>query len=554
MNKKFNIDNLSEIYFYVITFIFLIILNTLYFLLDRNTYFLIGDSAVYLNSGINEHAIPVDRSFTYGFYLIHPLLKIFKSINSIFIFQSLLSIITSVVLSFIVRFAFGASYIVCFLAALLYSIEPINLMLQHFILTETVALFFFALLLATILIYISRQQITLLPVISFLAVIIVSFRTSFLPVVLTLAATTPLFGGWRGVKGQKNTIKQWKIRLLHLLIAVGLTFSTQIAYKNWAGYVRGSDAAYGTGDGFFLLASWTPIVTKEDFPNPTLYNAVVGRIKFPLEGRSLRPGHRFSPDGLIFALIHFSNSEREANNIAQHIAYHAALRNPLGILRLGWETYLDFWNPTYMSNELSIERGRLEVDKELIDYFHDNFSEDISRKYLIDSPIKRWFSSGIKWYHFILISPIIFILILFCPRKIPREPILLFLICIIIFILASTLLVTEAVVRYLHPIAFLVVILLAVFTECLFSSGGIRVKRTRIWLARNILGMPEPENSPSVAGIPQKGMFERFMARRVEGELSDIAVGRSALQQDRCSRMDIPPHPSPPHWQSWGPG
>ena len=112
-----------------------------------------------------------------------------------------------------------------------------------------------------------------------------------------------------------------------------------------------SRPSYNAGGGFFLIASWAPLITKADFPNERVANRILSNVKHDLGKRSARPVHRFWRDGLVGAIVKAENGNGYlAQKLAGKIARKAARRDPMGVVRLAWETYGDFWDSRIMES------------------------------------------------------------------------------------------------------------------------------------------------------------------------------------------------------------
>jgi hypothetical protein len=245
---------------------------------------------------------------------------------------------------------------------------------------------------------------------------------------------------------------------VHLVVGLGLTFAMHAWYKHLFHKVTGEPPAYNSADGFFLLASWAPLLTRADFPDPTLFDRIKPTLNADLADRFTRPSQRFSPEGLIGRLIQSQqNNERVANVLAKQIAMNIGHRDPLGVLALGWRTYLDFWNPSVMEAVIHVDEGQLEADPPLIEKFRVLYHEDISGHQLTRTLVKSWHASAMLWYRVVLLAPLVWLAALVLRPRCWRASLLLG-VSVNGLLLVDTLLVTEPVVRYLHSIAWLTVL------------------------------------------------------------------------------------------------
>ncbi len=426
---------------------------------DHQPMFLIGDSAAYLSSALKGY-IPGDRSFAYGYLFIRAILYTFGSLKAVVVAQSLVSALSSLLLAVILCTGFGAPPRIAASAALLYSVEPLALFQERIILTECTALAVFAVFVLAGVRYLGRPSLWLIALLAALSTSLIALRTSFLPTVFGSMVALPLLG--RLSSGPPSGRTGWSVarRALHICVAILLTLSCHALYKQWYHSLSGGPAVYNTEDGFFLLASWAPLLTRADFPDPVVYDRVIPNVGQPIRDRFARPGQRFVSDGLIEQIIRSRPDEQSANDFARQTALNILRRDPVGVIKLGWRTYRDFWIPRVNANELKVEEGLKELDQPLIDLFRSQFKEDLAGHHLLVTPTKVWHAAATPWYLFLLLAPAVWLLTLVAHLSYWRE--MLFLgICTLAILATDCLVVTEPVVRYLHSIAWLTILFLA---------------------------------------------------------------------------------------------
>ena len=112
------------------------------------------------------------------------------------------------------------------------------------------------------------------------------------------------------------------------------------------------------------------------------------------------------------------------------------------------------------------ERQR-ELDAHLIEHMQKRYGEDVSGHHLLTTPSKAWHAMAVPWYQVVLLSPLLWIAAMLAAPRLWRPMIFVGL------VLASqwavdTLVATEPVVRYLHPLAWLTLLLVAVLLQWLF--------------------------------------------------------------------------------------
>lgn len=165
--------------------------------------------------------------------------------------------------------------------------------------------------------------------------------------------------------------------------------------------------------------------------------------------------HRFWRDGLVGAIVKAENGNGYlAQKLAGKIAKKAALRDPLGVAKLAWETYGDFWDGSIMIERLGWEQGERQLPDSLIKYFEEHYDEDLSGHHLQSTVIKEWHRSATYWYRFLLLSPLLSLLTILIAGTYRASSIFIaILVCALMVVNCAV--VTEAVFRYLHPVAWL---------------------------------------------------------------------------------------------------
>ena len=391
---------------------------------------------------------------------IKALLALFGTLRSVVIVQSLCAAISALVLAIILERSFQAARWICAIAALLYSIEPISLLHERLMLTETLATLGFTLFTGSALAYVRKPKLPWLAVLALLSAATIAARVSLLPVLVLAIVSVPILARFPAEAEPGGTSFRWRIRLIHLTAALVFTFACHAAYKQAFHRVTGKPAAYNTAGGLFLLAAWAPLVTLEDFPDPATGRQILAQLTVPLSDPFARPGQRFSHGGLIETLIAQTGNEDLADEEASKIVKSIMRRDPLGILRLGWNTYTDFWDQEVLSEVLRIEAGIHELDQHLIEYFHDVYQENLARHNQLNSLTKEWHRVATPWYHLVLLDLLFAVAaVLIITGKRPETLLILLLTSGLYAIILLP--VTEAVVRYLHPLAWLTVLTLA---------------------------------------------------------------------------------------------
>jgi hypothetical protein len=352
-----------------------------------------------------------------------------------------------------------------------FAFDPVQIVHEHLIMTETASLLAMAVYLAAGWEYLRSRSLYWLPVLAFLGVGLVSLRLVYLPVVLAaallplLASLPPAAGGW-----VPNLA-------FALLLSFGSTLLFQSGYQRLTGRLAHREPAYHYNTGFFLLGSVSPLVKPEDSPDPRVASAVIaqGRSRMPLT-----PGFRaqqiWEPEGLIAKITAaFGGDERQADRAALGLANAAIRRDPLGYLGLGVHIWLSYWRGFstlrwYLEVENGMEPPTI-VSPYEAEVVSRVFSFDAANQYKLRT-LSRWYHiAGRDWFAFLLLSPFLAGLALAMSRTNPKP--VVFLLGWNLLLLASTCMgVTEPLYRYLHPFSYTALLAAAVLCEKLAGLGG----------------------------------------------------------------------------------
>jgi len=303
---------LSDIRFWAALLLSVGLIKATLLILDHQPFFHLGDSAVYVRSAVTDQ-FPSDWSFAYGLIFIRAVLAAFGSLQAVVVVQSLMDAILALLLAAILDRIFGAPRWIAALAVILYAVEPISLLYERFMLTETVATFGFVLFLTVALVYLSKPRVMLLAAMAAISFVVVAARVSLLLAMAVVVVATPLLARF----STAPTADRWRsklfvhppVRLVHLAAVCALFVCSQILYAQWYHAVTGQPAGYNSADGLFLLAAWAPLVTPADFHDNDTGKDTLGRVRFSWRDRFSCPAHRFAPGGLIDTFVAVNGGE-----------------------------------------------------------------------------------------------------------------------------------------------------------------------------------------------------------------------------------------------------
>ncbi|HKU85879.1 MAG TPA: hypothetical protein VJV77_06015 [Casimicrobiaceae bacterium] len=433
---------------------------------DDDPAVFLGDSESYLATALKGW-IPPDRSFVYGFVL-RPFAVWTGSLAPVVYFQSLLAAASGVVLAWLLIRHFAIPAWLGFTVAVLWgATEPLALLLERYVLTETCALFVLALLVAVGCRYIASASVRWLIMANVLSTVLVSLRTVYIPVSISLAVILPLLARGSATTNQRQNAPGWRSTSLLIGLSLVTVFGFHQLYKVAFGQLARRPPAYQTANGLFLLATWSPLLIAEDFPDREKGRDVMRGASCASDGREAA---RWQPDCLIDALVKRSGSDYVANRIARATALNIVKRDPLGVMRLTIRTWKDYLSLELMRTAVHQDRPEDPLPARTVDLLRERFGvANVERLQSATRPTDRWFFANAAWYVFLSSSPLVALVALAIAQPGVRRP--LFLVAAVIIVLLGATIAGSLRVspRFLHPVAWLVTIPLAVLVSSLFE-------------------------------------------------------------------------------------
>jgi len=439
--------------------LFLACLKLIMFIYDSNPEVFLGDSGSYLLSALMK-LIPPDRSFLYGF-VVRFIGQNSHSLSSLIAIQTVAGIGTSLLVAVILVRFFRTNFKIAAVIAAVLTLEPQQLLFERFVLTESISTAWFALLMLLALEYLRRPRLWVLAVLQPVGVILIAFRLTFLPAVMTATVAVPLFG----YAGSVWDASSWKDRkriliplALHLSLSILMFTAWHTAYKNWNGWLSSRPPAYSYSDGFFLISNVSPLVTPADTDNPELIPVLARPLvhaKDPL-AMDARNSEMFADEGLVSRIQKALKDDDRANVESKRIAYSAIRRDPVGFLRLALRTYLKFFSRDYMQVILQHEAGMSPIDPgvlKLLAFYHLDaedlaFTKSITKKYHLAS-----------WPYYVLLAntPLVLLLAVFVVKQ-PRAILWFSLLITSVHTAATQILGVEPSPRHLHAASVMLAI------------------------------------------------------------------------------------------------
>jgi len=442
---------------WIVFLVLLLLIQGALLWMDHQPMFFFGDSESYIWTAIAGR-LPTDRSFVYG-YFIHLVAVTTQSLTSLVIAQVLLLIAASAVMAHLLIRYFRVRPCIAFIASLLTSLEPLQLLYTRYVMTETLALFIFVFYIWVVLHYLEDPRIKWLCLSHGIAVAMISVRFAFIPLVWICALSIPILAFPAIAAQARLTSAKTTARLaLHVVMSVFLLSIFTSAYKHVHGYLQHKPPAYSYDSGYFAMGYVVPILEPEDFPDVNLGSRVFGDLNFSVKDRRVRASHRWMEGGAVSRLQKLEPDRIKAEAIARRAALHAVIHKPLAFLHLGWQTFTDYFDPSYLRSSMKADLG----NRRLEDGFHNliktrfHYSLDTSSALDLKTPTGRYFLNSERWIQFLLFVPLFWgLLSVYTSDTDQRRKILLMGLISLTFIGVALLLVERPTPRYLHGSAWL---------------------------------------------------------------------------------------------------
>lgn len=465
------------------------------FLLDPVPKFFLGDSGWYIGTAFLDW-IPLDRSFTYG-YLIRFLTfgsESFtsKSFTPLVASQVLASAASTVLLVYALKKYFSIKPSVAYILGILCAVEPIQLLYERHVMTETFSLFCFALYMVASFEYLSSRRLGHLCLSLVLGTALITLRVSFLPLILVntvflpvLASFDPFLRRRKTALSETSSSSSWsnlfRVQVAHLVIAVLLTGLLHNGYKQAFSKFSGYPPAYNAADGYFLVAIWAPAVEPVDFPYPGLRAEVFGNLSYDHRDRSNRTEQLFADGGLV-ENIRSAIPGPDGNKAAKQTAMNALKRDPAAVITLSLRTLRDYFHLDILregiANDLAMDDDQVSLYREC----QETFGHYVGFPTPVGQPqpmtlTKSYYKVAIPWYWFLIFTPILCIPALFRAKdRLVRVMMIEAGLAIYASVAIACFITVVPVVRYLHPVSWLVFFPLAVLV-----NGAAEGQRPRLY-------------------------------------------------------------------------
>jgi hypothetical protein len=474
-----------------IVFLTIIGIKAVFLAADRRPAYFLGDSESYLATATIQWISPA-RSFLYGLFIRRVSFHS-HSLESLVFMQALLSGVAAWLLCFALVEIFHLRFRVAALFGILCAVEPLQLLMERYVMTETCANCLFAVHFVLALLYIRKGRLWSLLLSQVMGVLLIAMRISFLPVVLMDSVLSPLLGPqlrsaltslmspqkprWQvWVEARRRIMRRFGQLLLPLALSLLVSQGLMTAYKHWYGRLEHREPALLYENGAFLISDFAPLIEEEDFPRGVPGDKILSYLTIDRHDPANRPGQHFAEGGLVRAMeLTFPDPKRQ-NDVETATALHALFRQPVAAGRLAYTTFLSYFDRRNLSDALLIDEGSgQELMTTARKWIEDVYNIPEPRAFE-PSVTKTWHLISIPWYWFILgvlcLSP----LLLACSERHDRTVIVLCVLAALVFLEGATLTVDRVTPRFLTTDAWLVLLISGVTFDRLPRRVSILIR------------------------------------------------------------------------------
>jgi hypothetical protein len=430
-------------------------------LLDPSPKLFMGDSGSYISTALTGW-IPPDRPYFYG-YTVRWLAVLPKSFTPLLIIQALAGGITAIVFAVICSRFFEISTTLSFFFGLLSALDPCQVIWERYVMTETLSLLVYVLVLYGSLSYLRKRRIWQLAVVQVLSVVLIGFRMSYLLVVQACTFLLPAIAFAPSALLAFRNRSDARVSGLHNLMAggahviasVAIMFVTHNTYMHVNGWLLKREPAYLYRTGYHLASVWSPALQPGDATDPRFRDLIAEGYKFKLNDLRARNAQHFVHGFLIDRWKKIEKNFSKGNLVAKQTAMNALRHRPLQIIDLALKTYLGYWQiqaiQQYARSDLGYNNLTEDTVKILAEKFRFRTVKQIKSQPL--SFLQLYFVWSWPYYFIVLLSPLTCALATWLGRC--RSFALLLFIHASILMLVITTLSPQPCIRYLQPLSIL---------------------------------------------------------------------------------------------------
>ena len=431
----------------------------------------LGDSASYIWTALTGW-IPRDRSYFYG-YLVRWLAVWPHGFGPLLLCQTLASAVTAIVFALICNRCFQMPKRLSFLFGLICALDPLQLVWERYVMTETFSLLVYVLVVYWSLTYLRDRRLWQLAVVQVLSVLLIGFRMSYLLVVQASTILLPLIAFGRcafPALRNRSESRVGELRLLttglaHVIASIALMFVMHGAYKRVNGLLTRWEPAYLYGSGTHLASVWAPALEPSDATDSRFRDLIADGAQFKIDDLSLRNAQHFGKGFLIDRWTKIEKNHRKRERIARETAMNALRRRPLRIAGLAVKTYLGYWSIGSIQRYAREDLGYGELTDEEVDRLAEKFGFRTTKTVpaLPFSFSQQYFVAAWPYYFLVIVSPLTCAFATWLARD--RAFAFLLFIHASILMVVVTALSPQACIRYIQPVSLLTLLSIAVCVD-----------------------------------------------------------------------------------------
>lgn len=439
-------------------------------LLDADLRLFMGDSASYLHAALHRWH-PPDRSLVYP-WLVAASAVATGSALGLVLLQSLLGVAGCLLVAGMLRMA-GISRALAAAAALALALEPSQLFYERMLMAESAGLLSLLVLVAATAAYVADGRWRWLPVLAASGVLAVGFRMSLLPVVLGLAALTPLLRGLYAAGPGVGVRAGLRHAVWPALLVLAWVSAAHGLYRQAYGWVQGAPPGYLVAGGQMRLGLVAPLVRPAHLDGLGLPDDFIAGLAHPLGDHRSREAQIWAQGGA-WPRLEEALGPQAAQAAAHEIASRALRDDPLGLVRLGVATVGDYFDDSIAEWRLLDDAGARAPDAGTLETLRSRLGYDASGIASRPGPVRDAFVASRWWLTALLFAqgPLALACLVLGWRS-PRARALAWVVGFTgLGLVAGHLLFSHIVsFRYLHPLPALFVLALAL---CVGARGAPR--------------------------------------------------------------------------------
>lgn len=453
------------------------------FFADSTPIFFLGDSIVYIDSALNNWFPPPSRSYYYTRVIAYTSVHS-GSLDALLITQLLAGTVSCLMLAKTLTAYCGTSNSLAYALSLLCAVEPIQLFMERNVMAESFSLMFFSMYVYFLVAFLKLGHIRHLLFSALSGYAAIKFRTALAPVCFVgLLGVVTFFAAsrWRELSQIKSVDRDinrfWRASWPALFLMC--LFPTLLGAGQLIDSRLGKDDAK-ENTGYFLIAAWAPLLASNNMPFGPDWSQRVAPI-CELDNPDKRNAHRWWEECLVAEIIKEYGGVDRGNTYAKNAAKYLITHDPIGIATIATETYLDYWSVRKVKRAL--KRHRV-LNRDLPESFRatlsNHFDYQAAARQRDDLMTGEYLSNSRAWYKMLVLTPL-FILLSPSINSLRRPIPMLLGAMFVIHLVFITSVSTMVSIRYLHPLAWMLILIFGVYFAALRPAFAAKLGRLTAW-------------------------------------------------------------------------